>query len=76
VTPVSGSETTITATANGGGCKASCEISVKAVGIFDARRDQIGIYPNPVYDLRSIQTGITESHQVELSSLNGKIIKL
>ncbi len=74
VTGISRGETTITATANGGKCTASCLVTVNTgVGIEKDKAGHFALFPNPVNDMLTVQTGITESHLVEISSMNGKV---
>jgi hypothetical protein len=75
VTAVSGGEVTITATANGGGCTASCSVSVNpGVGIINSIADQISVFPNPFINHLDVQTGLSEDYIIEISSLNGQIM--
>jgi N-acetylneuraminic acid mutarotase/predicted GH43/DUF377 family glycosyl hydrolase len=75
VTAVSDGDATFTATANGGGCTATCELTViSGVGIEKDKAGHFALFPNPVNDLLTVHTGITESHLVEITSLNGQVV--
>jgi hypothetical protein len=68
-------EASITATAIGGGCTASCSVSVSpGVGLTNWKAIQISVLPNPVTDILVIKTSLQDGHTVEITSLNGQVI--
>ena len=74
VTAVSKGLATITATANGGGCAASCELTVTTVGVQYSLTTHLSLFPNPTSDLLTIQTNDPGIHQLEITSLNGQSV--
>jgi N-acetylneuraminic acid mutarotase len=75
VIAVSMGEASITATAIGGGCTASCSVSVSpGVGLTNWKAIQISVLPNPVTDILVIKTSLQDGHTVEITSLNGQVI--
>jgi len=68
-------EATITASANGGGCIATCTVSVESgSGITVNKADRIQIFPNPGQGMFTIETSIPDLYDIKITSLNGQLI--
>lgn len=75
VKAVSEGEARITVTANGGACIAVCTVTVNPlVGTERNRADHFRLLPNPVREILFVQSGLSESHRVEVASVNGQIL--
>jgi hypothetical protein len=76
VTGVALGQTYICATTNDGNFKYSCLVTVVIdnTGITDTRANRLSIFPNPTYDLLTIQTEQPGQRTIEITSLNGQLI--
>jgi N-acetylneuraminic acid mutarotase len=68
-------ETRISASANAGGCLASCQVVVQpGVGMVPRKSDRFRIFPNPAEDQISIQADFYGNKWLKISTLNGQLI--
>jgi hypothetical protein len=74
VTAVSSGSAFICATANGGGCKAFCMVSVHPVGVRDIQSLQTHIFPNPSTGPMNLFLGQTGTYSVEIISNTGCVL--
>ena len=67
--------TEIYVTTTDGQFKDTCQVTVTpGVGIANTQTDQFSTFPNPTYDLLTIQRGTHGKHSIKINSLNGQLL--
>ena len=70
----SGGNATITASANGGDCSASCEITVSTVGTFVLKKIKAELFPNPTEGFLNLNMDRNSQYSIEVISNTGQVL--